>query len=245
MRTEKDSDRWADRLDRFLAPRLDAATADLEDVDRMDWELWLLVVLVLLMLALAFLLNHFPELIGTSRNRPMAPELETYLDGFAVIVLFFTLYVIQKHRQLVETRRRLMRSRIDQMALNHRLEIIEVLFGVSTAVTSRAGTERSFDDVLDHLREIMGGERAVLWGKEGETGELVLRSFRGDGERPPAGAAGGAPAGRVRGSGRARRAVSLGGGTCLRGLRPPRGRRRAPGGPRRHHHKGGPPVLRP
>ncbi len=175
---------WTSRLDRILAPRLEAAVTDLEEVDRMDWELWLLVILVLLMLALAFLLNHFPELVGSGRTRPMAPELETYLDGFAVIVLFFTIYVIQKHRQLVETRRRLMRSRIDQAGLSHRMELIEVLFGVSSTVTSRAGTRRSFDDVLEHLREVMGGDHAVLWEKEEEDGDLRLRGHRGKDGRP-------------------------------------------------------------
>ncbi|MFO7768193.1 MAG: ATP-binding protein [bacterium] len=175
---------WTRRLDDFLAPRLQAAATDLEEVDRMDWELWLLVVLVLLMLALAFLLNHFPELIGSGRTAMMAPELETYLDGFAVIVLFFTIYVIQKHRQLVETRRRLMRARIDQEGLSHRLELIEVLFGVSSTVTSRAGTQRSFEDVLDHLREVMGGEHAVLWRWEEDPGDLVLVGHRGGEGRP-------------------------------------------------------------
>jgi len=176
---------WTDHLDRLLAPHLDVAATDLEEVDRMDWELWLLVVLVLLMLALAFLLNHFPEVLGTSGYVPKPAELEIYLDGFAVIVLFFTIYAIQKHRQLVDTRRRLVRSRLDQVGLNHRMELIEVLFGVSTAVTSQTAARRGFEDILDHLREVMGGEHAILWKWEEDSEDLLLRGHRGPDGRPP------------------------------------------------------------
>lgn len=172
--------RLGSRLDGLLTPRLEHPVTSLEDVDRMDWELWLLVILVLLMLALAFLLNHFPELVGSVRAEAKPVELETYLDGFAILVLIFTVYVIQKHRQLVRVRRDFFDSRIEQAGLEHRLDLVRVLFGLGTLVTSRAARGPSYEDVLAHLGDVMEADHTSLWLSETPGGDLLLDAQRGD-----------------------------------------------------------------
>ena len=79
----------------MLAPSISNNPKNLEEVDKLDWELWLLLTLVLICLLIAFILNHVPGLFPPVEMVFKPAELEIYVDGLTVLVLLFCLYIIQ------------------------------------------------------------------------------------------------------------------------------------------------------
>lgn len=170
------------RMDRALAPTLGESPRNLDDVDRMDWELWLLVTLVLLCLLITFILNHAPGLLPPVEQVLKPADLEIYVDGLTVLVLLFCLYVIQKHRQLRETRSNLVKSEIEKEGLYQRFSIIELLYGISEEITSGNETHDIYQNLLEKVRLIMDADLATLYFLDSDSEELVLEGYADTGD---------------------------------------------------------------
>jgi signal transduction histidine kinase/CheY-like chemotaxis protein len=157
----------------------------LDRVDHLDWELWLLSFLVVVLLLLAFILNHIPGLLGSVQDVLKPAELEVYVDGLAVLVLLFCVYVIQKHRQLAHIRRDLILTQVEQAGLIRRLDVIEGLFEVSSAVCDQTGVDGDLDAILERLKVRTEADRVLLWLVDPTTEELVLASVAGVSDLSP------------------------------------------------------------
>jgi|GEM_PF-1043426 len=171
--------KWGDRIDRLLAPSVGEAPRSLEEVDRLDWELWLLVTLVMFSLLGAFILNHVPGVLPPVEMVLKPSILETYTDGLTVLVLLFCLYVIQKHRQLRQTRYKLVEAHVQEEGLKQRLSLIEVLFEFSSEVTTGDSARKAYGNVLESLRLVMDADQTSLYLLNTDTDELVLEGFQG------------------------------------------------------------------
>ena len=171
--------RWGNRLDDILAPTLGEPLRSLDEVDRLDWELWLLITLVLFSLLGAFILNHLPGLLPPVDMVMKPALLETYTDGLTVLILLFCLYVIQKHRQLREARYRLVTVKVQEEGLKQRLSLIEVLFKFSHEVTTGDVAREAYANMLQELLRIMEADQVYLYLLHSETDELVLEGFQG------------------------------------------------------------------
>jgi signal transduction histidine kinase/ActR/RegA family two-component response regulator len=174
------------QLDQLLAPSLKDQPGTLEDVDRLDWELWLLLTLVLMCLLIVFILNHAPGLFSPVETVFSPAELEIYVDGLTVLVLLFCLYVIQKHKQLRELRVTLIEAEITRERITQRLSIIEVLYGISEEMTAGGTSREAYNALLDRVRNTMDAESASLYLTVSGRGDLVLAGFAGEESRRPA-----------------------------------------------------------
>lgn len=173
------------RLDRLLAPSLGDQPDNLEEVDRLDWELWLLLTLVLICLLIAFILNHVPGLFPPVEMVFKPAELEIYVDGLTVLVLLFCLYVIQKHKQLRSIRVELVQAEVTRERFSQRLSIIEVLYGISEGMTSGEASTAAYSSLLDTVRRTMDADVASLYLIDPDSGDLTLTGFAGeDSQRP-------------------------------------------------------------
>ncbi len=175
------------QLDRLLAPSLKAQPDNLEDVDRLDWELWLLLTLVLLSLLIVFILNHAPGLLPPVEMVFKPADLEIYVDGLTVLVLLFCLYVAQKHKQLRSLRVTLIKAEVTRERISQRLSIIEVLYGISEEMTSGGTSREAYTSLLDSVRKTMDAESASLYLTVSDRGDLSLVGFAGEDSRRPAG----------------------------------------------------------
>jgi len=175
----------SDRMDHILAPDLGRMPQDLDEVDRLDWELWLLVTLVLICLLIAFIINHIPGLLPPVEMVLQPADIEIYVDGLTVIILLFCLYVIQKHKQLRATRRRLVEIEIARAGLTEKLSLIQVLYDISEELTSMVPRTDTFAHMLERVRTIMEAETASLQFTAGEDTDLRLEAFAGDESRRP------------------------------------------------------------
>ena len=155
----------------------------LEEVEQLDWELWLLSFLVIILLLISFILNHSPGLVGVVPDVQKPSELEVYVDGMAVLVLLFCLYVIQKHRQLMTLRNELVSFHIEQEGLSRRLGVIECLFDVTSSLDELAASGGPWEDLLERLRIEMEADRCLLW-LAGTASELSLAAGTGDAVPP-------------------------------------------------------------
>ncbi len=175
------------RVDRLLAPGLGRAPLDLDEVDRLDWELWLLVTLVLFSLLFAFILNHMPGLLPPVDMVEVPSDLTMYLDGLTVLVLLFCLYVIQKHKQLRATRRMLVEAEINRAGLTQKLSLIQVLYEVSEELTGIGPYGSTYQGMLAGVRRIMNADMVSLQLISANEGKLNLAGFDGlDTLRPDA-----------------------------------------------------------
>ncbi|MFC1627939.1 ATP-binding protein [Gemmatimonadota bacterium] len=173
------------RLDRMLAPSLGERPKNLEEVDKLDWELWLLLTLVLICLLIIFILNHAPGLLPPVEMVFKPAELEIYVDGLTVLVLLFCLYVIQKHKQLRSIRNELVQAEVARERFTQRLSIIEVLYGISAGMLSGEASEAGYSGLLDTVRKTMDADVASLYLTDPEGGHLILSGFAGqDSQRP-------------------------------------------------------------
>lgn len=173
------------RLDRLLAPSLGDQPENLEEVDRLDWELWLLLTLVLMCLLIVFILNHVPGLFPPVEMVFQPAELEIYVDGLTVLVLLFCLYVIQKHKQLQSIRIELVQAEVARERFSQRLSIIEVLYGISEGMTSGEASTAAYSSLLDTVRKTMDADVASLYLIDPDSGDLALTGFAGEESQRP------------------------------------------------------------
>lgn len=182
---EREEERRVRTLERLLGEGSPGGAPTLEDVDRLDWELWLLSFLVILLLLLAYVLNHSPELLGDFEYVLKPLELEVYVDGLAVLVLLFCLYVIQKHRQLNRARCEILLGQIEQESLARRLSVIECLFEVSSAAGEVVGKGEPLGEILESLRREMRADCACFWLSDPDRRRLELNAVAGESARKP------------------------------------------------------------
>jgi signal transduction histidine kinase/CheY-like chemotaxis protein len=166
-------------LEHWLGRNQLGRTRDLEDVERLDWELWLLSLLVIMLLLIAYVLNHSPQLLGTFDYVLKPIEMEAYVDGLAVLILLFCLYVIQKHRQLAAARRRVIAGQVEQEGLARRLALIECLLEFTSSADELLDVADSLERVLDTVREEMAADCAHLWSVDPDEDALVLSACAG------------------------------------------------------------------
>ncbi len=153
---------------------------DLDEVERLDWELLLMFFLVTLVLLITFILNHEPGILEPVDWVLKPAEIEVFVDGLSVLVLLFSLYVFQKHKQLDSVRRRLIQSRTQQEGLTLKLGLVEALFEVSSGVAVQAGEHERFGGVLETVRRLFGADAAWVWATEPAREGLILRAVAGD-----------------------------------------------------------------
>jgi len=173
------------RLDQMLAPPLGNHPKNLEEVDKLDWELWLLLTLVLICLLIAFILNHVPGLFPPVEMVLNPAELEIYVDGLTVLVLLFCLYIIQKHKQLRSIRVELVQAEVGRERFTQRLSIIEVLYGISEGMLSGEASTPAYSGLLDAVRRTMDADIASLYLTDSDNGDLILSGFAGEESRRP------------------------------------------------------------
>ncbi len=178
--------RISERIDLLLAPDLGRMPRDLEEVDRLDWELWLLVTLVLICLLIAFIINHVPGLLPPVEMVLQPADLEIYVDGLTVMILLFCLYVIQKHKQLRATRRRLVEAEITRAGLTQKLSLIQVLDDVHEELSSTVPPDDTYAGMLERVRLIMEADMATLQLLDRDSEALILETFAGDDNLHPA-----------------------------------------------------------
>ncbi len=177
--------KWGDHLDTWLAPSMGEPPRSLEEVDRLDWELWLLVTLVMFALLGAFILNHMPGVLPPVEMVLKPAILQTYTDGLTILVLMFCLYVIQKHKQLRKTRYHLVEAEIEEEVLKQRLSLIEVLFEFSREFIAGESAYEAYGNMLESLRHVMSADQASLHLLSPNNQELVLTAFQGSSTLAP------------------------------------------------------------
>jgi signal transduction histidine kinase/CheY-like chemotaxis protein len=153
---------------------------DLDEVERLDWELLLMFFLVTLVLLITFILNHEPGILEPVDWVLKPVEIEVFVDGLSVLVLLFSLYVFQKHKQLASVRRRLIQSQTQQEGLALKLGLVEALFEVSSGSAVQAGERELFGGVLETVRRLFGADAAWIWATEPAREGLILRAVAGD-----------------------------------------------------------------
>jgi signal transduction histidine kinase len=153
---------------------------DLDEVERLDWELLLMFFLVTLVLLITFILNHEPGILEPIDWVLKPAEIEVFVDGLSVLVLLFSLYVFQKHKQLVSVRQRLIQSQTQRDGLTLKLGLVEALFEVSSGLAVQAGEHELFAGMLETVRRLFGADAAWVWTTEPARESLILRAVTGD-----------------------------------------------------------------
>lgn len=164
-------------LDRSFRP---SKTVDIAELERRDWELLLLTVFIILLLTFTVLLVNVPDLVGFQKQSP-GSIFQVYLACFSVLLLIFSLYLIQKKRKIKKLMQALVNEKIRTETLNRSLDKLSSLFQVSTNIHSQTELEGVARTVVQEVVNSMDAHQSSLMLLDDLSRELSVKAFFGEG----------------------------------------------------------------
>ena len=144
--------------------------ADLNHLERRDWELLAMAILIILVLTLYILISHIWEIADAPRDwfRELI-SVKTYLTGSTFLILLFCFYIIIKNMELRRLRHQLFYQKAEMQKMANTLEEIAAFYEISSQILSKQDLEIILTSIVKESLNSLKADRATIYLLNKET----------------------------------------------------------------------------
>lgn len=138
--------------------------ADLNHLERRDWELLAMAILMILVLTFYILISHIWEMADAPREwfRELI-SVKTYLTGSTFLILLFCLYIAIKNMELRKLRRQLFNQKAEMQKMVNALEEIAAFYEISSQILSKQDLEAILASIVRESLNSLRADRAAIY----------------------------------------------------------------------------------
>lgn len=149
--------------------------ANLDHLERRDWELLAMAVLMILALTFYILISHIWEMADSPREwfRDVT-SVKTYLTGFSFLIILFCIYIVAKNMELRKLRRQLFAQKVELEKMASTLAEITAFYQISSEILRKEKLETIFESILKETLKSLKADRVTIYMLDKET--KILRT---------------------------------------------------------------------
>lgn len=150
--------------------------ANIDHLEKRDWELWTMAILMILVLTLYILISHIWEMSDSPRewSRELI-SVKTYLIGLTFLILLFCLYVSAKNLELRRLRKQLFiqKAELDEVAST--LEEVTAFYQISSVIITKQNLATILESIVRESLHCLKANRSTIYSMDEGSGVLKMK----------------------------------------------------------------------
>ena len=150
--------------------------ANIDHLEKRDWELWTMAILMILVLTLYVLISHIWEMSDSPRewSRELM-SVKTYLTGSTFLILLFCLYVSAKNLELRRLRKQLFiqKAELDEVAST--LEEVTAFYQISSVIITKQNLATILESIVRESLHCLKANRSTIYSMDEGNGVLKMK----------------------------------------------------------------------
>lgn len=150
--------------------------ANIDQLEKRDWELWTMAILMILVLTLYILISHIWEMSDFPRewSRELT-SVKTYLTGSTFLILLFCLYVSSKNLELRRLRKQLFIQKAELDEVTSTLEEVTAFYQISSVIITKQNLATILESIVRESLHCLKANRSTIYSMDEGSGVLKMK----------------------------------------------------------------------